>query len=231
MADRSPAVARTNCDACGGPVSEAVLVCPHCGEKRAAAPASYTKAEIQALIDNDEAYRAHTGSTALFKALLLPHKHTRGIVRILELALTAITLPAVLVGAIAIALLGSRRSQGAFSTTGELAPTVVMTILGGASIWVWLGSEYALIAVTAMWARAGLRMITAGQAERAQIDAELRPAKPALPAARAVTAPTRPSAPVRPSTPVVRPVEPPREPPRTELPKPGESGDEPSILR
>jgi threonine synthase len=81
MADRSPAVARTNCEACGGPVSDAVLVCPHCGEKRAATAPTFTKAEIQAIIENDEALSAHRGSSALFKALLLPHKHTRGIVR------------------------------------------------------------------------------------------------------------------------------------------------------
>jgi hypothetical protein len=196
------------CEACGGPVNDAVVKCPHCGEKRDVGPATYSRAEVQALIDNEEAYQAHTGSSAMFKALLAPHKHTRGVMRILELALTAITLPAVAIGALGIALLGGRRSKGAFSTTGEIAPVVVMTILGGGAIWTWLGGSYAMMAITAMWARAAVRMISSGQRERELIDLDQKDAAkralasgplPALPPSRPTTVPASP--PPRPSAP------------------------------
>jgi hypothetical protein len=244
------------CDACGGPVNDAVVKCPHCGEKRDVGPATYSRAEVQALIDNEEAYAAHTGSSAMFKALLAPHKHTRGLMRILELALTAVTLPAVAIGAFGIALLGGRRSKGAFSTTGEIAPVVVMTILGGGAIWTWLGGSYAMMAITAMWARAAVRMISAGQREREMIELDQKDAAkralasgpaPALPP-RSTSAPTPAVAaalpparvvtePARPSTPAMRAPEPPKpiapiERPKTADPdKAHEPGDEPSFLR
>ena len=194
-------MATTTCDACGGPVNDAVVKCPHCGEKRSTGPAVYSRAEIQALIDNEEAYQAHTGSSALFKSLLLPHKHTRGLMRILEVALTAVTLPAVAIGALGIALLGARRSKGAFSTSGELAPVVVMTILGGGSIAMWLGGSYAMMAITAMWARAAVRMISTGQREREMIELDQRDA--AKRALASGPAPARPPSPTTGRTPVV----------------------------
>jgi hypothetical protein len=235
-----------NCGACGQPVNDAVAKCPHCGEKqvRAGAP-TYSRAEIQALIDNDEAYSAHTGSSAIFKSLLSPHKHTKGFMRVLELVLTGITLPAVVIGAFGIALLGARRSKGAFSTTGEIAPVVVMTLLGGGTIAMWLGGQYAILAIGAMWARAAVRLISSGQRERELIELDQRdaakralaagpapalpPSRPSappvaaapLPAARAVSSPVRPSAPVVVKEPIKAP----------EPVKQTDPNDEPSILR
>ncbi|HUS29533.1 MAG TPA: hypothetical protein VMZ53_13565 [Kofleriaceae bacterium] len=251
----------TSCEACGGPVNEAVVKCPHCGEKRASTAPAYTKAEIRAIIANEEALIAHQSSSTLFKALVLPHKHTRGLLRLVELALTAVTLPAVAAGAIGIWFLGARRSKGAFSTSGEIAPVVVMTLLGGGAIWGWLGGQYAMMAVTAMWARAGLRMIAAGQAERALIDEDKRDAhraasdpliankrerelidedakRPsALAPSRVAVAPPRPSAPALPTARVVSTAEPvkpsvPAIAVKTPEPvTPTDPNGEPSILR
>jgi len=245
-----------NCDACGQRVNDAVAKCPHCGEKQVrSTPATYTRAEIQALIDNDEAYSAHTGTSAMFKSLLSPHKHTKGLMRILELVLTGLTLPAVVIGAFGIALLGARRSKGAFSTSGEIAPVVVMTILGGGTIAMWAGGSYAMVAISAMWARAAVRMISAGQREREMIELDQKDAAkralvsgpaPALPPSPATPAPPQPvplpaarvvTEQARPSTPVMRAPEPPKpiavvDCPKTADPdKPPGPGDEPSFLR
>jgi hypothetical protein len=244
------------CEECGGPVNDAVVKCPHCGAKRDVGPAVYSKAEIRAILATDEAARANTDSTAMLKALLLPAHHTTGILRILELALAAVAAPAVLLGALGMFLFGRRRgfitygptnkerSQAMLSTTGELAPTVVMTIIGGGA-FLMFGGEYAMLAITAMWARAAIRMISSGKHERQQIADEARapnalppagppkprPSPPALP-------PARPSAPALPparvvaaadgSSPVVAP-SPVKAPEKA--PEPLQPGDEPSILR
>lgn len=240
-----------NCGACGGPVNDAVVKCPHCGEKREVGPAVYSKAEIRAILATDEAARANADSTAMIRALLLPAHHTTGIMRILELALGAVAAPAVLLGALGMFLFGRRRgfitygptnkerSQAMLSTTGELAPTVVMTIIGGGA-FLMFGGEYAMIAITAMWARAGIRMISAGKRERELIASEARepnalppsrpvnaqparPSAPALPPARVVTEQARPSAPaLAPQASVKAP---------EKAPDPIQPGDEPSILR
>jgi hypothetical protein len=207
----------TNCQACGAPVNDAVVKCPHCGEKQERSAPVYSKAEVQALLDTDEALQAHTGSSGLLKALLLPHKHTRGLMRVLEIVLAALAAPAVLTGAICIFLVARRRPgrvQGVFSTTGELASVVVMTLLGGIPIAMWLGGSYAFAAIGALWARAGVRMISAGRAERSLIEADQKAPRSALapsraqapspaqrvssqelPAARLLSAPSRPSRP------------------------------------
>jgi hypothetical protein len=244
-----------NCSACGGPVNDIVVKCPHCGEKRDVGPAVFSRHEIEALITTDPA--AHTDSTAMLKALLLPHPHSRGIMRILELGLGALAAPAILLGALGMFLFGRRRgfisygpsrrdrSQAMLSTTGEIAPVVVMTFLGGGAFSMF-GGPYALIAITAMWARAAIRMISAGQRERALIAEDamrpnalpaaraitpqrVRPSANELPTARVVNAPSRPSAPVQPVQPVqtLQPVRSPEPQPAT----PSEPGDEPSILR
>ncbi|HTL38345.1 MAG TPA: hypothetical protein VL326_34680 [Kofleriaceae bacterium] len=237
-------------------MNDAVAKCPHCGEKQVrSAPAAYTRAEIQALIDNEEAYAAHTGTSAIFKSLLSPHKHTKGVMRLLELVLTGVTLPAVVIGAFGIALLGARRSKGAFSTSGEIAPVVVMTILGGGTIAMWAGGSYAMVAISAMWARAAIRMISAGQREREMIELDQKDAaKRALASGPAPALPSsstpKPAQPVaalpparvvseqaRPSTPALRTPEPPKPVVAVERPKTGEPdkaiepGDEPSFLR
>lgn len=166
-------------------MNDVVVVCPHCGHKREGVKPTYTKAEIQALIASDEALHGREDSFGLMKSLLAPHKHSRGLARVLELALTGLTLPAVLIGALGIAAFRGRNARTALlSTTGELLPVFVMTLLGGGAIWQLLGADYAAIAITAMWARAAVRIISAGRHERAQLE----PPKPRLPP-RQVVAP------------------------------------------
>lgn len=158
-------------------MNDVVVVCPHCGQKREGVRPTYTKAEIQALIATDEAIRGHEDSFGLMKSLIAPHKHSHGIARILELALTGLTLPAVLIGALGIAVFRGRKARTALlSTTGELLPVFVMTLLGGGAIWTLFGADYAAVAITAMWARAAVRIISAGRHERAQLE----PPKPQL---------------------------------------------------
>lgn len=170
------------CEGCGGRVNDVVVVCPHCGHKREGIRPTYTKAEIQALIATDVATRGHDDSFGLVKSLIVPHKHSHGIARILELALTALTLPAVLIGALGVAAFRGRKARTALlSATGELLPVFIMTVLGGGAIWTLFGADYAAIAITAMWARAAVRITSAGRHERAQL---------------APPAPTRPPAPI-----------------------------------
>ena len=152
-------------------MNDVVVVCPHCGQKREGVKPTYTKAEIQALIATDQAMRGNEDSLGLMKSLIAPHKHSHGIARILELALTGLTLPAVLIGALGIALFRGRKARTALlSTTGELLPVFVMTLVGGGAIWTLFGADYAAIAITAMWARAAVRIISAGRHERAQLE-------------------------------------------------------------
>lgn len=216
------------CDSCGGRVNDVVVVCPHCGHKRADVKPTYTKAEIGALLATDEAMRGNGDSFGLVKSLVAPHKYSHGIARVAELVLTGLTLPAVLIGALGIAMFRGRKARTALlSTTGELLPVFIMTLLGGGAIWTLFGADYAAIAITAMWARAAIRIISVGRHERAQAHPEtpiaalpspksLPPsAKPELPPARVVT----------PAAPVVAP--PLREPVATREPVSSDA-DEPS---
>ena len=158
------------CEGCGGRVNDVVVVCPHCGHKREGVKPTYTKEEIGALIASDEMLAGQGDSFGLVKSLIVPHKHSHGIARVLELALTGHTLPAVLIGALGVAAFRGRNARTALlSTTGELLPVFVMTLLGGGAIWQLLGADYAAIAITAMWARAAVRIISAGRHERAQL--------------------------------------------------------------
>jgi hypothetical protein len=179
------------CEGCGGRVNDVVVVCPHCGQKREGVKPTYTKAEIQALIATDQAMRGNEDSLGLMKSLIAPHKHSHGIARILELALTGLTLPAVLIGALGIALFRGRKARTALlSTTGELLPVFVMTLVGGGAIWTLFGADYAAIAITAMWARAAVRIISAGRHERAQLEPPKPTRLPAPIAAPVVERPT-----------------------------------------
>jgi hypothetical protein len=186
------------CEGCGGRVNDVVVVCPHCGHKREGVKPTYTKAEIQALLASDEAIRGSEDSFGLVKSLIVPHKHSHGIARILELALTGLTLPAVLIGALGIAVFRGKKKRAALlSTTGELLPVFVMTLLGGGAIWTLFGADYAAIAITAMWARAAIRIISAGRHERAQLE----PPKPTrLPAPIAAPVVERPTTTTTPTT-------------------------------
>lgn len=192
-------------------------MCPHCGQKREGVKPTYTKAEIQALIASDEVLHGNEDSFGLIKSLIAPHKHSHGIARVLELVLTGLTLPAVLIGALGIAAFRGRKARTALlSTTGELLPVFVMTLVGGGAIWQLLGYDYAALAITAMWARAAVRIISAGRHERAQLAPERAQlaapkaaAQPptstaALPPARVVTL-AKPVEVVRPSAPVMAP--------------------------
>lgn len=246
------------CDACGGPVNDVVVKCPHCGEKRSTDPAVFSRAEIQTLIATTPG--AHTDSGAMLKALLLPHRDSRAGMRLLELALAAVAAPAVLLGALGMLLFGRRpglvsygptkreRSQALLSTPGEIAPALVMTLVGGGTMLMF-GGDYALIAITAMWARTAVRMISAGKRER-ELIAEDAKRPNALPPARPVTAqPARPSASALPPARVISEHARPPAPLTIEDPakakaavtapaaktpdpvKPAEPGDEPSLLR
>ena len=229
-----------NCEACGGKVNEVVAKCPHCGEKRAMSAPTFSKAEIHAIIANEETLRSNQDGLGLFRSLVVPHKTTRGPMRLLEIALTAVTLPAVVVGAVGLSLVGARYRKASYGTTGELMPVVVMTLMGGGTIAMWLGAEYAMLAISAMWARAAVRMISGGKHERSLLEPDL-PApttiKGALPPARVVTGPVpvvaapAVAAPARPSTPAIRTPEPPRPVEPAQPANPAEPGDEPSILR
>jgi hypothetical protein len=220
-------MAVTSCDGCGGRMNSELVVCPHCGARRARSEQPrWSKDEIQALLATDAASRAAEPPRGMFQTLVMPHPATSGRTRVVELVLTGISLPLVIVGAGSIGLI--RRVRGITGGTGELVPAVTMTVFGG----VGLLGQVPLIAIVAllaaMWTRAWIR----AQADAARgrdllrIEPVAREPSRALPAAHVVrdkptAAPPALPEPVKPAAPSA-----------PAGPEPaGDPGDGPRLLR
>lgn len=226
-------MAATDCESCGNRVNVEAVVCPHCGTRRTAvARPKLNKDEVRALIATGDAVADESGQ-GVTTTLLFPHPETTGAARTVEIILTVVCAPLVLVG-IASMLLGRRSLRRAFrAARGELMSVVAMTAFGGFTFWTLLhaigvpaAGTVTLASIALLWVRAFIRSRTQSWRSRELsrlVEAEKQDAKPALPAARAVASrPTTGPAPVpRPSAPVVAP--------RTE-PAPA-AGDEPRLLR
>ena len=122
------------CSACAKPVNAAAATCPHCGVRQATASVglagkTVSHDEMAALLLFDG--RDIAPSQGVLATLILPHPHTRGVGRVVELVCTVIALPLVTVGAFTLALKNRRHRAAADATTGELAPVLAMTGLGG----------------------------------------------------------------------------------------------------
>lgn len=168
-------------------MSDTLAVCPHCGARRAqVAPQAWSKDEIRALLVTDPSTRDAGPSGGVLQTLVLPHPSTHGAARFVELALTAISLPLVVVGTMGAALIGRRHMRGALNAGGELAPVVAMTIAGACCLGL-VSLPVIAVPVAALWLRAAIRLRAAGS--RSREPSRVEPSRPAkLPEARALGA-------------------------------------------
>ena len=146
------------CPACGKPMNDAAIVCPHCNARRAGvapglAGKALSPAEIRALILTD-AMLAPAPAQGLLPTLVLPHPSTTGAARAAEIALTVVSFPLVAAGVLALALARGRTRRKYQTTRGELTPILAMMGLGGfalSSILSLLGASLAAnLAVTGL---------------------------------------------------------------------------------
>jgi hypothetical protein len=204
------------------------MVCPHCGTRRTTvARPKLDKDEVRALIATADAVADEAGQ-GITATLLFPHPQTTGTARTIEIVLTVLCAPLVVVG-IASMMLGRRSVRRAFAAArGELMSAVAMTAFGGFSFWALLHAlkvgpafELTIASIMLLWVRAYIRSRTQSWRSRELsrlVKAEKAAAAPKLPPARAITAPSQV---VRPSAPI--------QPPKPEPATP--AGDEPRLLR
>jgi hypothetical protein len=221
-------MAVTDCESCGNRVNAQAMVCPHCGARQTnVARPKLNKDEVRALIATGDAVADESGQ-GITATLLFPHPETTGTARTLEIILTIVCAPLVIVG-IASMMLGRRSLRRAFAAArGELMSVVAMTAFGGFSFWAIIGAlhvpaalELTIASIALLWVRAYIRSRTQSWRSRELdrlVKAEKDAAAPKLPPARAITAPS----------PVVR-APAPIQAPKPEAPTP--SGDEPRLLR
>ena len=224
----------TTCDDCGGKVNEQAWKCPHCGAKRqGVVRGKLSGEEVRALIATDSAVKDDEGKSVA-QTLLYPHPETHGAARTVEIALTVLCAPFVIVG-IAGMLLGRRKMRMLYqSVRGEGLSAFVMTVFGSVPFYYALSilhvpsAFYVVLAsIALLWMRAYLRGRTQSW-KTVELDrlvkAEQRASQPQLPAAKAkqVSRPVTAPAPVVPTAPRV-------DPPRAEPQTP--SDDEPRLLR
>lgn len=226
--------ATTTCDDCGGKVNEQAWKCPHCGVKRqGVVRGKLSNEEVRALIATDSAVKDDEGKSVA-QTLLYPHPETHGAARTVEIVLTVLCAPFVIVG-IAGMILGRRKMRVLYkSVRGEGLSAFVMTFFGSLPFYYVLAALHVpsafyvvLGSVALLWIRAYLRGRT--QAWKTVelnklVKAERGASQPQLPAAKAkqVSRPVTATAPAVPTAPRV-------EAPSAEPATP--SDDEPRLLR
>jgi DNA-directed RNA polymerase subunit RPC12/RpoP len=154
------AMAVIACDACSGKMNDGLMVCPHCGARRALTERPRLSGdEIRALLATDQTVRAGE-PRGLIQTLILPHPATRGVARLAEVALTVVGLPLVISGAVSLGL--TRRARLTAASGGELPAALLMTVFGGAGL---LGLPVAVVgaSLAAVWLRALIRSRAAGR--------------------------------------------------------------------
>jgi len=222
-------MAVTSCENCGERVNVTAAVCPHCNAKRSTATmadAKLSKDEVRALLVTGMPERED--DRGLLATMFLPHDQTHGRARTIEIALTVLVAPFVIVGVLSYAMTFRRRRarrQAMNAVRGEALSALVMSGFGGLGFYsvvqLFGGPPVALtaISIVALWVRAGIRMDAASVRSRelTQLEKPDKPDKPQKPANQA-----KPERAARPSAP------PAPEPPRSEPVQPGE---EPRILR
>jgi len=228
------------CPSCDQPMNAAAIVCPHCGKRRpdgevGLAGKGLSKEEVQALIAVHGA--DEQPSQGVLPTLILPHPTTHGTARAVELACTIVALPMVLLGALSIGLSRRRTRRLAEQTTGEVAPVLAASGLGGLGLYSALslggvGTSASLVviggSIVALITRGAIRAHASSKRSRdlhrlakPEPEPAPRPSRPQLPEARVA----QPSGPLVGVAPVVRPVDAPRS---SESP---DSPDEPSLLK
>jgi hypothetical protein len=158
-------MAATDCKSCGGKVNVETVVCPHCGTRRPdAVRPTFSKEEVRALlVTNDIASKA--GDRGIAATLVFPHPEVYGSLRWVELAMTVLCAPLVLVG-IALTMLGKRWLAALNSRLGEIFLAGVMTCAGLSfakmlsAMGVGHPVFFALVSVGALWTRTAIRLHT-----------------------------------------------------------------------
>jgi len=155
-----------SCEACGGKMHSASVVCPHCGARRKnVAPVKLEGAEIRALLATSGQLQDDEERDWL-ATLVLPHPSTHGGARLAEIALTVVAMPFIACGVLTMALNRLRRSKGRMKMRGELGPLALMSLMGSLGVWSVLGLAGAsgttiwyviLGSIGALSARAALR--------------------------------------------------------------------------
>ena len=233
------------CPSCSQPMNAAAVVCPHCGARRAGAAVglagkALSNDEVKALITVHGADAAPV--QGVLPTVILPHPTTHGRARAIELTCTVIALPMVILGALSLVFSRRRTRRTAEQTTGEVAPVLAMSGLGGLGLYsvlslagIGLTGSLAVIGVSigALITRAVVRSHASMERSRnldrlAKPDDEpaprsSRPSQPQLPEARIAS--SRRSGPVIAVAPPSRPVEAPRAAADPDAP------DEPSLLK
>jgi hypothetical protein len=127
------------CAACGGKMHPSVAVCPHCGARRVgpAPKAKLDADEIRALLVL-EGVAGDQDEREWLATLVLPHPSTAGAARAIELALTVVSFPFVIAGALMFAL-HRLRGKSKIKMRGELGPLVLMSVFGTLGMWSVLG--------------------------------------------------------------------------------------------
>jgi hypothetical protein len=142
------------------------VICPHCNARRAGASVGakgkqLSPEEIRALLISEELVRSRDASPAgTFGALIRPTRPAASPVGALEVALSVIGLPLLVVGAAVIAFRMARR-RGSKPPPGELGSVLTMILSGGAVLdgLMWLlgiHGSYTVIAIS------GLALIVRG---------------------------------------------------------------------
>jgi len=190
------------CVACGGKMSAAAKVCPHCGTRAAPAGMGDVKMssdEARALLTMHDPHVP--GAERTVASYLLPHPRTSGAAAAAEQALTVVTAPLWSCGLVAFAWSRMRYRSGSQIAMGEGKAAAVLGACGAAILWplamVFTSGTVATAITVAMgvaWlARALIRVRADERGSRALSELD----RPAPPVARA-PAPAPPSAPFAP---------------------------------
>jgi len=221
-----------DCESCGQKVNEQAVKCPHCGVKRSnVAPGKFTQEEVRALLTTSGQVVDETGNS-LAASLLFPHPQTVGAARAIEIGLTILCAPLVIVGTAVMMMSRLRRSTRTLikAARGEGMAALAMTLLGGFTFYSVLDLVHApapgsltVASIICLWIRAYIRSRSAPwrPEDLSKLPPGARASKPQLPEARAIARPvTAPG-----GVPTAPRVDPPRAEPQTA------AGDEPRLLR
>ena len=110
-----------------------MVVCPHCGARRAGSGGEkklgehqLSPEEIQALLLVSKLDRRNEAQGGV-AAMVLPHPGTEGVTRLVEVALTVLCAPLIAIGALAIK---RRAKTKPFDLSDEAVPVLAMVVLG-----------------------------------------------------------------------------------------------------
>lgn len=135
-------------------MNELAVVCPHCNARRVGATAglsgkALSPQEIRALMLTD-VMLAPPPAQSLLPSLILPHPSTTGSARTAEVALTFLSFPLVVAGALTLAISRRKTRRKFDEMRGELSSVIAMLGLGGLGLISLLSIAGASLATNAV---------------------------------------------------------------------------------